>query len=227
MAPKGALLIAGIFKRLQITLRGMTTPLPPGWYPHPDGRPDKLYWDGQQWHNTPPPAPNEGNPNTRKLLLWAGVALVAVLAFGRCSGWGSENEGASTSTTASTTTSATTTTSTPMTAATSPTATTTTNDTSTTSTEGDPWEYVSDDGVHDVGSTYGMNWGTWVSDGADRSGTCQWSVRLVSPAAPAEILDSGEAGVGEEVRVSILPLDGDPKIVFVTYHCLPWRWVGI
>jgi len=33
------------------------TPLPPGWYPDPSGKAGKLYWDGQQWHNAPPPVP--------------------------------------------------------------------------------------------------------------------------------------------------------------------------
>ncbi len=33
----------------------MKTPLPPGWYPDPDGKAEKLYWDGHQWYTAPPP----------------------------------------------------------------------------------------------------------------------------------------------------------------------------
>ena len=33
----------------------VTTPLPPGWYPDPDGKAEKLYWDGHQWYAAPPP----------------------------------------------------------------------------------------------------------------------------------------------------------------------------
>lgn len=33
----------------------MNTPLPPGWYPDPDGEAEKLYWDGHQWYAAPPP----------------------------------------------------------------------------------------------------------------------------------------------------------------------------
>ncbi len=33
------------------------TPLPPGWYPNPNGGGEQLYWDGREWHVAPLPAP--------------------------------------------------------------------------------------------------------------------------------------------------------------------------
>lgn len=81
----------------------MTTPLPPGWYPHPDGGPDKLYWDGREWYSAPlPHAPDPNHsmnrpstvpfwdgfsqaaerPSGRKALIWSGaILLVLVLAL--------------------------------------------------------------------------------------------------------------------------------------------------
>lgn len=35
------------------------TPLPPGWYPDPNGTAEKLYWDGRAWHTASPPAPSK------------------------------------------------------------------------------------------------------------------------------------------------------------------------
>jgi len=40
----------------------MPTPLPPGWYPNPDGSGEQLYWDGREWHTAPPPPPRESAP---------------------------------------------------------------------------------------------------------------------------------------------------------------------
>lgn len=86
-------------------------------------------------------------------------------------------------------------------------------------------------GTHSMGGIDGKDWGSWESDGA-RSGTCTWSVRFVSPNAPAEVLDEGESPAGQSARVNIQPI-GDVssisgeisggRMVFMTSNCEPWR----
>jgi len=61
----------------------VTTPLPPGWYPDPDGKPEKLYWDGHQWYSaqpspeepTPPTPPLAEESPSAALLEWRGEAV--------------------------------------------------------------------------------------------------------------------------------------------------------
>ena len=38
----------------------MTTPVPPGWYADPSGRPGQKYWDGSKWNATPTAPPVQG-----------------------------------------------------------------------------------------------------------------------------------------------------------------------
>lgn len=49
------------------------TPLPPGWYPDPNGGANQLYWDGRAWHTaTPPPADlAHPSPTTRRVRCFA------------------------------------------------------------------------------------------------------------------------------------------------------------
>lgn len=109
----------------------MTTPLPPGWYPNPNGGSDKLYWDGLQWHSAPPPGPStdgtrwlnaplpgpsvdgprwHSNPppgSRKKQQRWpwviGGVVLLVILVS-RCSGGGKDEGTPSTATTTTATT---------------------------------------------------------------------------------------------------------------------------
>lgn len=37
----------------------MTTPAPPGWYPHPDNAAVEFWWDGQQYTQSRPAAPGQ------------------------------------------------------------------------------------------------------------------------------------------------------------------------
>lgn len=51
-------------------MTGTPTPLPPGWYPDPNGGANQLYWDGREWHTaTPPPSgqPHEPPPAMRRV----------------------------------------------------------------------------------------------------------------------------------------------------------------
>ncbi|MFP5416327.1 MAG: DUF2510 domain-containing protein [Actinomycetes bacterium] len=57
----------------------------PGWYPDPDGTPQRLrYWDGQRWtehvQGTPPPAPPVRNP--RPVLVVGVIAAALLLVVG-------------------------------------------------------------------------------------------------------------------------------------------------
>jgi len=65
-----------------------TTPLSPGWYPDPSGKPGTLYWDGQGWRTAPLPtagAVSKPGAGGRSYVLWvlgiaAAVLLIAVVA---------------------------------------------------------------------------------------------------------------------------------------------------
>jgi hypothetical protein len=97
--------------------------------------------------------------------------------------------------------------------------------TTTTSSRPDPTEFMSGDGLYEVGNT--QDWGIWQSDGA--TGNCNWSIRLVSPYAPAEVLRDGAAGPGERPRVNIQPLPGHKfgdTLTFQTRGCGSWQLVG-
>ncbi len=94
----------------------------------------------------------------------------------------------------------------------------------TTSAPFDPMEIMSGDGYYQVGDT--QYWGSWQSDGA--TGDCNWSIRLVSPDAPAEILSEGSAEPGERPRVDIEPLSGQgwgDTLTFQTRGCGSWHLV--
>lgn len=43
-------------------MTGTSTPLPPGWYPDPNGGTNQLYWDGHTWHTAPPPPAKLNQP---------------------------------------------------------------------------------------------------------------------------------------------------------------------
>jgi serine/threonine protein kinase, bacterial len=73
------------------------SPLSPGWYPDPNGRPGTMYWDGQAWRTAPLPTAGSGpkpKPTGRSPVLWLLglaalvflVALIGVFAFGRHDG---------------------------------------------------------------------------------------------------------------------------------------------
>jgi len=94
----------------------------------------------------------------------------------------------------------------------------------TTTMRPDPMEIMSGDGYYEVGNS--QYWGVWQSDGA--TGDCNWSIRLVDPYAPAEILDEGAAGAGQRPRVGINPLPGrgmGHTLTFMTNGCGSWKWV--
>ncbi len=42
------------------------TPLPPGWYPDPNGVAEQLYWDGRAWHTAPLPPSRASHSQPRK-----------------------------------------------------------------------------------------------------------------------------------------------------------------
>lgn len=67
----------------------MTTPLSPGWYPDPNGRPERLYWDGQQWHTAPPPVPLAPSPQVAHVVVTGGAnnGLHFVLTLLTCGLW--------------------------------------------------------------------------------------------------------------------------------------------
>lgn len=62
----------------------MTQPRGADWYPDPSGKPGRMYWDGQQWHNNiPETLPPADQPRAQALMtvLWVAIAaLVGTVA---------------------------------------------------------------------------------------------------------------------------------------------------
>lgn len=95
-----------------------------------------------------------------------------------------------------------------------------------------PFKTMPGDGTYNMGGADGKDWGIWESSGG--SANCQWSIHAVSRYTPGQALDSGGAGMNQQVRVSIQPLPDSSgvtgeshgfRVVFMTNGCGSWRLV--
>jgi hypothetical protein len=198
----------------------MAQPLTPGWYPDPNGGPNKLYWDGQAWNAAAPTAPNAPPPSAQprrpplggRGLLTLLLALVALVWLMQQCSKPSSNKSSTAATSSG-------------------------SSSPSTSKTPDAWKYMAGDGTHQMGGADGKNWGVWVADGTTgvKPGkNCTWSLRSVASDRPGEILNEGETPSGQTVTVDIEP-DGDVstfdgtigddnhRLVFMTNNCGAWR----
>ena len=178
----------------------MPTQLPPGWYPDPEGKPRKLYWDGSEWYTTIPASHKHGSTKLFKILTGASLGLTALLAVGALVFQGTRgNPGATPPSSPSPT---------------QPAPTTTTS------------RYVSEkmmpaDGMYRVGGDQ-VDPGVWESDGPAPGLThCAWA-RLSAPQeTPETTIEAGGSDAGP-TQVRVLPTDA----AFATHGCQPWRMVA-
>ncbi|MGV7686363.1 hypothetical protein PJN34_19245 [Mycobacterium kansasii] len=96
-----------------------------------------------------------------------------------------------------------------------------------------PFKTMPGDGTYNMGGADGKDWGMWESSGGPAD-NCQWSIRAVSRYTPGQVLDSGEAGMNQQTRVSIQPLPDSSgltgeahgfRVVFMTNGCGSWHLV--
>lgn len=62
----------------------------PGWYPDPDGGPEKFYWDGTNWTDLPPPPTSARSPlppGERTIVTGPNHVLHAVVTLLTCGLW--------------------------------------------------------------------------------------------------------------------------------------------
>ena len=179
----------------------MPTPLPPGWYPDPDGKPGKLYWDGSEWYTTIPASHKHGSPRLAKIATIAGVAVMAVLVIGGIV-IGALSRDTS--------------------PAPSPSARPTEPPPPTTTTS----RYLSEktmptDGVYLVGGDQ-VDPGVWESDGpAPGSPRCAWARLSATQEGPENTIEAGGSDAGP-TQARIAPTDA----AFSTHGCQPWRMVA-
>ena len=210
----------------------MTTRLPPGWYPDPDGKPEKLYWDGHQWYAAPPPktAPPPKAAPPQPAVFQEHEPLFSIDRDKPSNPPPSPDEPSSDPGSISgllrltvfvlivlflvwvfTRESNDDKESKPN----PPSATTTR------SAAPEPMEYMRGDGTYEVGNV--AYWGIWEAT-APRQ--CNWSIREVSRYSGATVLDVGSAAPGQTTRVNIQPPPGGSyTVAFMTNGCGPWKWV--